>query len=187
MAANTRNLRHGHLQLVDGAAAAGTADANNTLVVPIEEGNVSFDEATPGVVVKNRGALDHWSKGEEQPVTISFTIKFEAYKSMTTQAIVADSGDAGVLPDGGPVVGFSVRDFLENGGGLLTSTNGRNDNFTLTLTFTIDNPMTTGDENEILTFTQFKCEGLKFAEGAEFNTIAVTGRANLVTPTSTRA
>ncbi len=184
-ALNTRNLRHGHLKLIDGQS--GTGSAANTLVVPIDEGNLSFDEATPGVVVKNRGALDHWSKGEEQPVTVSFTIKFDAYKSKTTQAIVPDSGDAGSGPDGGPVVGFTVRDFLENGGGLLTSTNGRNDNFTVSLEFTIDNPMSSGDENEVLTFTQFKCENLKFSEGAEFDTVAVSGRGLLTSPTSVRA
>ena len=193
---NTRNLRHGHLKLIDGALAGGIADANNFLVVPIDEGNLTFDEATPGVVVKARGGLDHWSKGEEQPVSVSFTIKYTGFGSKTTQAVAPDGVDVGVLPDGGAVTDYSVADFLTNRlygstapptGGLLTSTNGRNDNFTLTLEFTIDNPVVTGDENEVLSFTQFKCESLKFSEGAEANTIAVSGRANMVTPASVRA
>ena len=188
--ANTRNMRHGSLSLSDGQTVA------NTLAIDIDEGNMSFDEATPGVVVKNRGALDHWSKGEEQPVNVSFTIKFDAFGSKTTQAIAPDTADGGVKPDGGPVLNYSVADFLTNRlygssappvGGLLSSTNGRSDNFTLTIKFTIDNPMSSGDENEVLTFTQFHCETLKFSEGAEFNTIAVTGRANITTPASVRA
>jgi hypothetical protein len=187
-ALNTRNLRHGHLSLADGALAAGTSDANNTLVVPIDEGNLSFDEQTPGVVVKNRGALDHWSKGEEKEVTVSFTMKYTQYGSLDTHAIATDSGDAGVLLDGGAVTGYSVRDFLENRFSELASTSGRTDAFTCTLIFLVDNPMVAAanDAPETLTFTKFKCESLKFAEGAESDTIAVTGRALLTTPASTR-
>lgn len=187
VAGNTRNLRHGHLSMEDGALAAGIADANNTLAVPIDDGNLSFDESTPAVVVKNRGTLDHFSKAEEMPVTLSFTAKFSEWGSKGTQAVVADSGDIGSLPDGGPVVGFSVRDFLQNGGGLLTSTNGRNDNFTLTLVFLIDNPMSSGDAAETLTFTKFKCTGIKFGEGADANTMSISGTALLTTPASTRS
>jgi len=47
--------------------------------------------------------------------------------------------------------------------------------------------MSSGDENEVLTFTKFKCEGLKFSEGAEYNSIAVSGRGLLTTPVSVRA
>ena len=196
MTSNTRNLRHGHLKLIDGALAAGIADAANFMLVPIDEGNLTFDESTPGVIVKARGGLNHWSKGEEQPVNVSFTIKYTGFGSKTTQAVAIDSGDVGVKPDGGVVTDFSVPDFLTNRvygsvtppvGGLLTSTNLRNDNFTCDLEFTIDNPVISGDENEVLTFSQFKCESLKFSEGAEFNSIAVSGRANIVTPSSVRA
>lgn len=183
-AGNTRNLRHGHLSVEDGQS--GTGSAANTLSIPIDEGNLQFTEATPGVAVLNRGALDHWSKGQEVPVSCSFTAKFTDYKSKTSQAIVADSGDAGSGPDGGPVVGYSVRDFFQNGGGLLTSTSGRNDAFTVTLKFLIDNPMSSGDENELLTFTKFKCEDIKFAEGAECNSLAISGRALLTSPASSR-
>lgn len=186
VAGNTRNLRHGHLSLADGQL--GTGSAANTMVVPIDDGNLSFDENSPVVVVKNRGALDHLSKGEEMPVTLSFTIKYTGWGSLSTQAIVPDSGDAGSGPDGGAVTGYTVRDFLQNGGaGLLTSTSGRNDVFTTTLIFTIDNPMLTGDQAEVLTFTKFKMTSGKFAEGADADTIVVTGTALLTTPASTRS
>ena len=172
--ANTRNLRHGSLALRDAQALP------NTLAIDIDEGNLTFDEATPGVVVKNRGALDHWSKGEEQPVSVSFTIKFTQYGSRSVKSIVG----AGA---GGAVTGFSARDFMENAGALLTSASGRTDVFTCDVWFTITNPVTTGDQQEILKFTNFKCESLKFSEGAESNTIAVSGRALLTTPVSTRS
>ena len=172
--ANTRNLRHGHLSLADGQTAA------NTLAIDIDEGNLSFTEATPGVVVKNRGALDHWSKGEEQPVTVSFTIKFSQYASRSVKSIVGGAA-------GGAVTGFSARDFLENAGALLTTRSGRTDVFTCKLVFLVDNPAVSGDQNETLTFDNFKCEDIKFAEGAEYNTLAVTGRALITTPSSARA
>ena len=172
--ANTRNLMHGSLSLQD-------AQANkNTLAIDIDEGNLTFDEATPGVVVKNRGALDHWSKGEEQPVNVSFTLKFTQYGSRSSKSIVAASA-------GGAVTGFSARDFLQNAGSLLTSASGRTDVFTCGLVFSISNPVSTGDQAEVLTFTNFKVESLKFSEGAEFNSIAVSGRALLTTPASARS
>ena len=172
--ANTRNLRHGSILLKDSQATP------NTLAIDIDEGNLNFDEASPGVVVKNRGALDHWSKGEEMPVTLSFTIKFTQYGSRSVKSIAGGGA-------GGAVTGFSARDFLENAGSLLTSASGRTDVFTSNVWFTIANPVVSGDEQEILKFNNFKVEGLKFAEGAEFNTIAVSGRALLTTPVSTRS
>lgn len=171
---NTRNLRHGSLSMQDGQANA------NTMTIPIDEGNLTFTEAREGVVVKQRGELDHWSKGEAMPVQVSFGIKFDAYTSLSTQAIVA--ADAG-----GAVTGFSVRDFLKNGGGLLTSTTGRTDIFTVDLIFTVQNPAASGDENEVLTFSDFYTDRLVFNEGDEYNTVSVEGRALLETPSAARA
>lgn len=171
---NTRNLSHGSLSLEDGQANV------NTMAIAIDEGNLTFTEAREAAMVMQRHELDHWSRGPAQPVRVSFQIKFDAYKSRTTQAIVA--ADAG-----GAVTGFSVRDFLKNGGGLLTSVGGRTDVFTCTLIFTIANPMASGDENEVLRFTDFVTDQLTFSEGDEYNTVAVEGRANLESPASTRA
>jgi hypothetical protein len=152
----------------------------NTLAIAIDEGNLTFTEERTGVVVSQRGELDHWSKGESMPVNLSFTIKFDEYASKTTQAIV--TADAG-----GAVTDFSLRDFLRNGGGLLESTNGRNDIFTTDLLFTVANPAVTGDESEVLSFTDFYADSLSFSEGDEYNTIQVSGRALLETPASARA
>lgn len=169
MATHTRNLRHGSLQLRDGA---GTP---KKLTVPIEQGNLTFDESTPGVVVKHRGALDHWSLGEEHEVPVSFTILYNEYGSKSTAALSTTNST------------ISVRDFLRGTFSGLTTTSGRTDVYTCDLWFTISNPVTSGDEQEILKFTQFRCESLKFAEGAEANTIACSGRALLTTPVSARS
>jgi len=171
---NTRNLRHGTLSVQDGQTAV------NTLAIAIDEGNLTFTEERTGVVVNNRGELDHWSKGEAMPINLSFSIKFDEYASKTTQAVVAAAA-------GGAVTGFSLRDFLRNGGSLLTSTNGRTDIFTTDLIFSISDPAVSGDEAEVLTFTDFYADSLSFSEGDEYNTIQVSGRALLETPSSARS
>lgn len=169
MASNTRNLRHGSLVVKDGA---GTP---KVLQFKIEEGNLTFSESRPGVVVKHRGGLDHWSKGEEVECSVSWTIKFTEWGSKSTAALSTSDSTC------------SPRDFLMGTYAGLTSTSGRTDVFTTTLVFSISNPVTTGDEAEALTFTQFKCESLAFSEAADANTIAVSGRALLVVPTSARS
>ena len=172
--ANTRNLTHGALSLQDGQANENTFD------IAIDEGNLTFTEDKTGVVVKNRGTLDHWSRGEEMPVSGSFTIKFEEYTSKSTRAIVA----AGA---GGAVTGYSLRDFARDTGGDLTSTNGRTDIFTFDMIFTISNPVSSGDEQEVLTFSDVHADSFTFTEGAEYNTIVCNFRALVNTPSSARS
>ena len=166
---DTRNLRHGSLALSD---SGGT----NTLAIAIDEGNLTFTEAREGVVVKQRGELDHWSKGEAQPVSLSFTIKFDQYgnRSVTTEP-------------GGAVTGYSLRGFLRDADAGLTSVNLRNDIFTGNLNFTIVNPAVTGDEQEVLSFTDFHADRFNFSEGDEYDTIVCEGRALLETPGSVRS
>ena len=167
---NTRNLRHSSMSVADNAAV-------NTFAIAIDEGNLSFTEERTGVVVNDRGELDHWSKGEAMPVSINFTIKFDQYgaRSATTEP-------------GGAVTGYSLRNFLRNAeGAALVSTNGRTDIFTVDLSFTITNPAASGDEQEVLKFSDFYCDSFQFSEGDEYNTIAITGRALVETPTSTRS
>lgn len=176
MASNTRNLRHGSLQLRDAQTTP------NTLVIAIDEGNLSFSESRPGQLVKHRGGLDHWSKGEEVETSLSWTIRFVDYGSRTTHAIAGSAA-------GGAVTAYSVRDFLINAFSELTTTANtlRTDVFCCDLWFTISNPMSSGDQQEILKFTAFKAESIQFSEGAESNSIAVSGRCNIIVPTSARS
>ena len=169
MASNTRNLRHGSLVVKDGA---GTP---KVLQFKIEEGNLSFSESRPGVVVKHRGGLDHWSKGEEQETSVSWSFKFVEWGSKSTAALSTSDSTC------------SPRDFLMGTFAGLTTTSGRTDVFTTTLVFSISNPMSSGDEAEALTFTQFKCESIAFSEAADANVMAASGRALVIVPTSARS
>ncbi len=171
---NTRNLTHGSISLQDGQAN------KNTLAIALDNGDLNFTRTKTHVTVSNRGVLDHQSRGMETPVQLSFSIPFSQFGSKTTQAIVA----AGA---GGAVTDFSVKDFLINGGALLTSANGRNDVFAVDAIFTIANPAISGDENEILTFTDLVIDDVSFAESEEFDGLTFTGTALLTEPTSARA
>jgi hypothetical protein len=168
MPSNSRNLRHGSVVLKDGDTPV------NTLPLAIEEGDLSFTESKPGVAVKHRGGLDHWSKGEEIEVPVSFTIKFVEYVQKTGATVGVPST-------------ISPRDFLMGAHADLVTTSGRNDAFTLTVEFTIANPALSGDQTEVLTFTKFKAESVEFSEGAEYNTLRVSGRALLTNPTGARS
>lgn len=169
MASNTRNLRHGSLVCKDGT---GTP---KVLQFKIEEGNLSFSESRPGQLVKHRGGLDHWSKGEEVETSLSWTIKFVEWGSKSSAALSTTDSTC------------SPRDFLMGTFAGMTSTSGRTDVFTTTIVFSISNPMSSGDEAETLTFAQFKCESIAFSEGAECNSLAVSGRALVIAPTSARS
>jgi hypothetical protein len=166
--ANTRNLRHGSVVLKDGDSPA------NTLPLAIEEGDLTFSESKPGVAVKHRGGLDHWSKGEEIEVPVSFTVKFVEYVQKTGMVVGVPST-------------ISPRDFLMGAHADLVTTSGRSDAFTLTVEFAILNPALSGDQAETLTFTKFKAESIEFSEGAEYNMLRVSGRALLTNPTGARS
>jgi hypothetical protein len=167
----TRNLANGSLKLKDGA---GTP---KVLVVPIDEGNVTFDETIIAHVVLNRDVLDHQTDGEEMETPVSFTMKFAEFLSQAGSA----------LGTGAPASTCSPADFIDGTFAGLTSTSGRTDVYTSTLEFTIANPATTGDQNEVLTFTKFHVDRLRFKEGAQYNTLIVEGRALITAPSSARA
>lgn len=170
----TRNLTHGSISLQDGQSNV------NTLAVALDSGDLSWTRSKQHVTVNNRGVLDHQSRGQETPCQIQFSIPFDEWGSLSTRAIVA--ADAG-----GAVTGFSVKDFLLNTGGLLTSTNGRDDVFACDLIFTVANPASSGGEQEVLTFADFVCDDVSFSEGDEFNTITFSGSALVTEPASARS
>lgn len=170
----TRNLTHGSLSLQDGQSN------KNTLAIGLSNGDLQFTRTKTHHTISNRGVLDHQSRGVETPVQLSFSIPFDEYGSRSTQAIVASDA-------GGAVTGYSVKDFLLNTGGLLTSSNGRNDVFACDVLFAIANPALSGDEAEVLQFNDFVCDDVSFAEGEANNTITFSGTALMVEPSSTRS
>lgn len=66
----TKNLRQGRIDIEDGSSSALTKTAAFT------EGDFTYTVTSNVIQVKNRGALDHLRKGDEEAITFSFSAKF---------------------------------------------------------------------------------------------------------------
>lgn len=153
----TRNLRDGTLKIAD---AGGTGGAN-VITVDLEEGDLSWTERKPRTIVTDRGVLDHARLAAEEPVEVSFTMKFQSFSVHDT---------------------ITPYDALTQSGGAAAWVNDETDSdaFGCILEFTIDDPANGTDE--VVTFARFHAEEFPFAEGEEYNTLAVSGRAVITTP-----
>jgi hypothetical protein len=159
--ATTRNLRDGRIIILDGS---GTA---KTLTIPISEGDFAFTINRPTFIVMNRGKIDSRKQGDEVPVDLSFSIKFEqwAYSNGNT--------------------GMSVPDVLQgiNLANDWISTDGCGP-YAVDIKFEVDNPCDPG-KKEVLVFGKFTADTLSFKEGSEYNSISVSGKALQQLPTRT--
>jgi len=159
-----RNLKNGSLKIKDG----GT----NELTIPIEEGNVSFTVRDEASVVTNRGTLASFGTPLEEPMEVSFGIKFEEWQGKSLTG--ADPSPVDALKKWGNASAWES-----------TTTCGP---YTVDLEFTIEEPCTSAtDQQEVLTFPDFHADELAFEEGEEFNLITVRGRCLAVKPTSVRS
>ena len=159
-----RNLKNGVLKIKDGGS--------NSLTIPVEEGNVSFTVRDEAGVVTNRGSLSGFTTPLEEPLEISFGIKFEEWQGKAA---------SGAAP--------SPVDALKQWGNASTwaSTTSCGP-FTVDLEFTISKPCTAaGEEDEVLTFADFHADEVGFEEGEEYNLITVRGKCLIVKPTSARS
>lgn len=169
MAHRIRNLTHGQITIVD-----GTSPTPNTLIVPIEEGNLRFSVRRPVKVIMNRGRVDSFAEGNEEPMTVSFTAKFEEWTGRTLTAYAA-------VP--------SVPDALRQRGNasawvssLLCGP------YCTDLRFDLDNPCPTAgvDQTERLTFPDFHADETNFEEGDDSDMIPVSGVCLALEPTAVR-
>lgn len=160
-----RNLKNGSLKIKGGGSG-------ESLTIPIEEGNVSFTVRDEAGVVTNRGTLAGFSTPLEEPMEVSFGIKFEEWQGKSASGANPSPVDA--LKKWGNAAAW-------------TSTTSCGP-FTVDLEFTISKPCSAGsEEDEVLTFPDFHADELTFEEGEEYNMISVRGRCLAVKPTSVRS
>jgi len=161
-----RNLRDGELVITD-----GTSGTPQSLTILLDEGDLSWTQRNNTIEVKDRGSIadGHTRKGDDESVSLSFTVKW-------TQLIgkSADAADP-----------LQLYEFLMfTSGGNVVSTSGTGQQETLQLEFTIVDPA--GVASEQVTFAKVYREQLTMTEGDDFNLIAFTGRDFETTPTVSR-
>ena len=171
MGVNVRNLANGSLKIKD-----GTTPTPLEITVPVMVGNLSWTEQDEAPIVRNRATMVGFADPIEQPVPITFTLGYEEYTGKTTSG-------------GRP----SPPDALRNQGVAVTETwvSTRDCGpYVTNLEFTIAKPSNCTDpleQNEVLTFSDFRCDSLNPVEAEDMSTIEVAGRALVTTPTIVRA
>lgn len=161
MSSVTKNLRDGVLTIQDDGAA-------NSIEVLLDEGNLRITQNENVINVLDRGSLSHMRPGDEQPVEVSFDIKFVEY---IKQVAGANETPYEALTKTGGASAW-----------VTTNTTGDASLYTTDLSFEIATPVT-GDFDETITLSMFKVTQIEFAEGDEYDTLAVTGQAFIVRPT----
>ena len=156
----TKNLRDGTITIKD---SGGT----NNLELVLDEGNLTFTDRDNANVILDRGTLDHMRLADEEPVEITFSAKFVAWEGESATPLTP-----------------SIPDALRKVGNASSWVSTKpNDVYCVDLEFLIVNPET-AEKDETLTFADFHADEITFAEGDEFNTISVTGKALIVRPAS---
>jgi len=151
----TRNLRDGQITIKDNGA--------NSLVLTIDQGDLSFSEKRNTIEVMDRGTLDHTRPGDDVSVELSFSIKVDRVSDATT---------------------VTLRDALTGtrSASSWASTSGAHEQYTTTVEFVANDP-TGGADDETITFSKVYVESIDFSEGDEFNTLEVSGKAFVTAPT----
>ena len=136
--------RDGKITLKD-----GTTPTAVSLVVDYEEGNFSFDQVkSDRIVIRDRGTIKSVRRGDDQPLTGSFTIYMRQFTSAT----------AG-----------SVLDFINKtnsySGNASASTTVATDEYTINIEFEVDGDAVGDDDGDTTaTFNTCICQA-SFAEG----------------------
>jgi len=160
----TKNLRDGVLTVTDGASAS--------VVVYLDEGDLSFTRTSEFVQVLDRGALSHTRKGNEVPVPVSFSVKFVGFQQDVGGAISLYEA----LTQTGGASGWTSDS--EDGQG-----NAFDGVYSVILTFVINDGKASAAAQDTLAFAMFHTESIDFSEGDDYDTLSVSGFAFETTPT----
>lgn len=157
-----RNLTHGTLQVQDGAA--------HSITLALMEGDVQWEYKFEANVVKNRGILKEWTQAEQVPVTVKFTIHFEALTGKPASAV--------------PTPFDAMTGTGQAAAWTSTNPNLLNSPFTTTLVLTEADVEghAAGGYNEVASFTLFTLDTASFKEAKDSNKISFSGRALVKIP-----
>lgn len=153
-----RSLKDGTIKVSDTSGTGGS----NTITVSVEEGDLSYTETNPANFIMDRGVLDHARKANEEPVDLSFSVRFQSFiadASPTLYEALTQTGDAT-----GWTSAFSSTDY-----------------YGVIIDFEITDP-SSGSVGETLTFDPFAPEEISFSEGDPHDDLSVSGRALITSP-----
>jgi len=153
---NTRNLRDGVVTLYDLTRTAH-------MTIALDEGDLSWTQTQNVIEVMDRGVLDHIRAGDESPMDISFTIKYQNLQADTVT---------------------TAYEAIRGVGEAATWDSTRNEDvYCFSADFRVLNTSDTTEET--ISFRDCFYTSLEFSEGDEYDTLAVTGRSFTTAPTIT--
>lgn len=155
--------------LAEEIAASGTVTFTGQLLeVRIGEGNVTYDETVEIEYIKNRGRLDTVREGDEVPMDVAFDFMWEWINSVAGSDI--------------PTIEDVLKQAGEASAWVSTSTDPC-EKYCVDLEIRYD-PNCGGDNNEKLSFPQFRYEKLSHDLGD--SSVACTGKCNVTQAVGTR-
>lgn len=160
-----RNLTHGSLQIQD-----GTSPTPNSITVACMKGDLKWEDKQESKTVLNRGALFEFTRGEESPCMISFSMAFER--------VEAKPGDADPTPYEAMTKTGAASAWVSTLANKLNSPHG------CRLVFTLQDVEGADADgyNEVLTFEDFVADTKSFSEGDAANEFSISGKALRLRP-----
>ena len=160
----TRNLRDDEITLLDGAS--------ESLILLLDEGDLTWSESEATVEVLDRGILDHTRPGDEEAIDLSYSVKWTQLISKT----VTGSGD-----------GSAFYEFVNNTDGTTyASVSPAGEKYQLKHRFVLTDPASGSLTSEQIDFRKVFKQSMNMSEGDDFNTISFSGRDFETRPTITR-
>ena len=152
-----KSLRDGTIKIADSGGTGG----GNSVTVDVEDGDLQYTEKNPANIILDRGVLDHARLANEEPIELSFSMKYQSHT-------------AHVSP--------SPYDALTQTGGASAwvSDEPSSDVYAVIIELTMTDPA--GGAAEVLTFARFIPENIEFNEGDPHDVMRVSGRAVITAP-----
>jgi hypothetical protein len=164
----SRNLRDGQLIVQD-----GTTPTPLSKTIDLDEGDFKMDWKPDGGeprIILNRGALSHFRKGDEKPVSGSFSAKLSK--------IIADTGAGDSVPSEYEAITMTGL------AAAWVTTGLAGEPKLCKLVVKVANPNASG-RREVITLDKVKVSKVSFEEGEEYDKLSFEFVARVTAPTIT--
>lgn len=146
----------GTLEIHDGST--------NDITVEFSEASLTWSKSISNVWHSDRGVLDHRRAGHQEPVTVSFSVKYTALYGQSTETPYEALTKTGLAA------------------AWTSTTAASSDVYSVDIVLVVDDAIGTGKET--MTLDDFAYNKIDFAEGEEANMLTVSGDAKSLTITT---